>query len=769
MRCSICGYDVEAPLTRCPMCGGVIVHPSQPDGPAEEVSQVQIEAEVQDQPETGTPEISFRDAQLVRTFVPAWEEPRAPRSAEIESISWDTKDFARPKKVQDIEMQWPEYTKHNLFAASDGPEKTEKPSKEEVPVQSDQIVQTAADRPERFMSVRDAEDLAAKYEKTEPSAPENVKAEAPAVKYESAEALAAKYESAESLAAKYESTEVSEAEYGPAAEYKPEAEYGPGSGSASSDPEEPVIDALGSEEPAVDPSEPEIAPAEIEELEIAPTEIEEPDIVPTEPEAPEIAAAEPETPETTSPEQEAEPSSDAFEFTVEGLMRQASEPDEEPEVTSDEDKTKTFRVEDLIPEQKGSERPMFYTFQTKTDEFQKLLDKEYERIHSMYGEDYDPLKGATVPPFEPEEKVQAQSLSDFERMLMEDVPEQKEQTAAQKFFSQSPADASAEEQPIDFDSEDWKMSADPTKMTIEQIENTIRELEADEIREAEQSSERKKRLEAMAAARDEYFRNLDRYDKRGRLIKKKDQEPVSAPAPEVRPSELTAEDLVKARDAAEPADTIIRDISRNAYTPAADAEAATPEGPKTDASYEPKSFDDIYQSIFGVRPVSSENRAAEAPAVSKDVSEPLAVSEAPAAAEAGPSVSKAASAAAPVAAAVAGIAAAAAIKSEVSEPAAPAEESALTASAADTADRLAPEQEMEKKLEELEKLYSVDTAEAKAETHNSPAISFFFDQEAPQQISDADELLDVNEIIEEKPFDKDDLTITNETSSLAFL
>ena len=704
------------------MCGGIIEQPSLAMKPEEPVVQPEeqlvqpvereVQSKVQAEPEP------VRESQPTRTFVPAWGEQKAPRSAEIESISWDTKDFARPQKVEDIEMQWPEYTKHKLFSETESPKKTERPAAVEMPetpiitqdVPKEQPVYE--NKTEKPMSVRDAE------------------------------ALAAKYESAESSVA--------------------------------------GIDTVSEEVQTVNKDDGAAKlPAEA-------------DIFNT---------------------------SDKF---------------------STEDKTKTIRVENLIPVQKEPERPMFYTFQTKTDEFQKLLDKEYERIHSMYGEDYDPMKGATVPPFEPEEKVQAQSLSDFERMLMEDVPEQAEQTAAQKFFNQSPAEASAEEEPIDFSSEEWNLSAeDPSRMTIEQIEDTIRQLENEEVHEEVQSTERKKRLAAMAAARDEYFRSLDKYDKKGRLIKKRNQEAEkNEPDFERRSSGLSAEELVELRDASEPADTIIRDTSKKAYNFAYDSEsekpasesgikpaeagiaaalaagtvaaAAIPEK-KTPDSYSPKSFDEIYQSIFGVKPVLSGNKEPEKPSVEPEVAEqpvePEVVEPSVRPEVTGPSVRP--EAAEPVAAPdiidqdvikpekaeqvsteyekVEPVF----VEPEKTEPVATKPEKVepvitepekvepvtaepeisapvTTEPSAEPSIRLTPEEEMARKLAELEKVYSLDE-KPEAKTHNSPAISFFFDKETPPEILSAEELSNVHEIIEEKPIEKDDLTITNETSSLAFL
>ena len=172
-----------------------------------------------------------------------------------------------------------------------------------------------------------------------------------------------------------------------------------------------------------------------------------------------------------------------------------------------------FTLRDIIPEREPRQQdtqPKFYTFQRKNDEFQKLLDREYDRIHAMHGEDFDPLRD-TLHPFQPSEPtVHAQELTEFEKLLMEDVPAQTEETPAQKFFSQSPELPKVEETVDPEPPAEVELPAgDPTKYDIEAIENTIKELESQEVIAENNRSLRKKRLAAMAAAREAYFRSLD--------------------------------------------------------------------------------------------------------------------------------------------------------------------------------------------------------------------------------------------------------------------
>ncbi len=171
-----------------------------------------------------------------------------------------------------------------------------------------------------------------------------------------------------------------------------------------------------------------------------------------------------------------------------------------------------FTLRDIIPEREPRQQdtqPKFYTFQRKNDEFQKLLDREYDRIHAMHGDDFDPLRD-TLHPFQSEPTVHAQELTEFEKLLMEDVPAQTEETPAQKFFSQSPEIPRVEETVDPEPPAEVELPAgDPTKYDIEAIENTIKELESQEVIAENNRSLRKKRLAAMAAAREAYFRSLD--------------------------------------------------------------------------------------------------------------------------------------------------------------------------------------------------------------------------------------------------------------------
>ena len=180
------------------------------------------------------------------------------------------------------------------------------------------------------------------------------------------------------------------------------------------------------------------------------------------------------------------------EFTLSELIKEARE---EPEDTDRDSGSK------------------FYSFRRKNDEFQKLLDREYDRIHAIHGDDYDPLRG-TVHPIGADQPVQAQELSAFEKLLLDEEAQNKEETPAQKFFSQDPELPKPEEITAD-DLKDPELpeveipTGDPSQYNIEKIENTIKELESQELIAESNRAERKKRLAAMAAAREAYFQSLD--------------------------------------------------------------------------------------------------------------------------------------------------------------------------------------------------------------------------------------------------------------------
>ena len=233
-----------------------------------------------------------------------------------------------------------------------------------------------------------------------------------------------------------------------------------------------------------------------------------------------------------------------------------------------------FRYEQAYPNYdavntQAQKRPeQFNTFQAKNEEFQRLLDEEYRRINALRGSDYSVVPSdSTANSFAVQEPVKAQDVSAFERSLFGTQREQPtaearrplqftaepkpQQTAAEQIKQpaapivqqpsvepvkqeqaaepvkpaepikpQQPAVRPLEEEPFrggffnETDSTELDLDeliSDPLdpRFNIDTLEMTIRELKKEEVRDDEKRSERRKRLAAMEAAREAYFRSLD--------------------------------------------------------------------------------------------------------------------------------------------------------------------------------------------------------------------------------------------------------------------
>lgn len=188
-----------------------------------------------------------------------------------------------------------------------------------------------------------------------------------------------------------------------------------------------------------------------------------------------------------------------------------------------------------VPTQEQKRPEEFYTFQAKNEEFQKLLDQELQKMKAMRGgdQDYVPSERMTDT-FVPESSVQAQDISAFERSLFgEPQPAypQAQKAAPVAVADETPAVQSEEifkdkdTSVLDLD----ELIADPLdpRFDIDTLEMTIRELKQLDEKEEEERSERREKLARMEAARDAYFAFLDAKDddeeSRGLFAKKKEK------------------------------------------------------------------------------------------------------------------------------------------------------------------------------------------------------------------------------------------------------
>ena len=442
MRCRVCGFVADPEAEKCPNCGAKL---------------------------------------------PVTEKKAAAAEGEM---SWNTRDFPKPKEMTDIKMSWPDIRSHTV-SISEEEIKEALDKKEPVAVLSEDATEGYFSKP-------------AREEKKEEPKPA---AEAPA---KEAEPRTIELKTAPEL-------KPEEGEQAPSFWYTQKftatgvMQTGPAwpAASGNSKPSYPTtatIETMTLSEPV--PITAELAAAAAE------------------------AAAKKQATETA-------PSG----FTLEEILQECSDDDDEDDIPR------------VHPEDH------FYTFKKKNEEFQKLLDLEYDKFHAMHGEDKDLLRGNTGRPFEPEETVQAKELSAFERMLFEGVPQQTEETPAQKFFSQDaepevkkPVEKAAEpeaqaepaglaellQQKSTADTKDPDPglfvipTGDPSKYNIEEIEHTIRELQAQEIEAENNRSERKKRLEAMAAAREAYFASLDAQQEKKHWFSR-DKKQESKPAKPAEP------------------------------------------------------------------------------------------------------------------------------------------------------------------------------------------------------------------------------------------
>ncbi len=185
-----------------------------------------------------------------------------------------------------------------------------------------------------------------------------------------------------------------------------------------------------------------------------------------------------------------------------------------------------------LHEEKRPEK--FNTFQMNNEEFQKLLDQEYKRAHAIHGGSTEYVLGQKrrSETFIPESSVKTQSISEFEKSLfgektdsVSDSPEApKPPRREESVVSVSPIqnekeDSGDKKHILSQESEKSELNLDELisdpyspKFDIDTLEMTINNLKTEVEKDEAVYSARKARLKAMEAAREAYFASLDAAD-----------------------------------------------------------------------------------------------------------------------------------------------------------------------------------------------------------------------------------------------------------------
>lgn len=176
---------------------------------------------------------------------------------------------------------------------------------------------------------------------------------------------------------------------------------------------------------------------------------------------------------------------------------------------------------DNIPTQAQKAPEQFNTFVAKNEEFQALLDREYARIRAAHREDTSPLN-AVNKAFANETKIKAQPIREFERSIFDDAsPIGEEIKVAANAAAIAQAVKPVEEKPksslaFAYDKDETSISledliADPLspRFDIDTLELTIKKLELEEQKLESERQYKQSKLQKMKEAREAYFRILD--------------------------------------------------------------------------------------------------------------------------------------------------------------------------------------------------------------------------------------------------------------------
>ncbi|MBO4881865.1 MAG: hypothetical protein J5555_09285 [Firmicutes bacterium] len=327
-------------------------------------------------------------------------------------------------------------------------------------------------------------------------------------------------------------------------------------------PAAPQPEPVPQPEPAAEP-----APAPAEEPAPAPAEEPVPAPVPTlQPEP----APEP-VPAPAEPEEEPVP--EPIETVLEeNVVASIDSPAEEPPVSE------PAPAEEGEPDEENRDPKRFFTFNKKNEEFQQLLNQQYERLRNLHGgEDLDDLARTSIYRKDTFQPTPAQNffynddistdLDEFERMLLEDTRDTEgDETLAINREHIKGAGMRAEDliEPLPAKEGDTHPLSEPVPAAAEEPAAQPEEPEIPMTKEEIARSEHRKRMEAMARAREAYFASLRTMTAEMKALKDAEfkaqlekeariaREPVAVETPpEKTAEELAAEKAEEARLAAE--------------------------------------------------------------------------------------------------------------------------------------------------------------------------------------------------------------------------
>jgi hypothetical protein len=308
-------------------------------------------------------------------------------------------------------------------------------------------------------------------------------------------------------------------------------------------------------------------------------------VPPVQPEpAPAPAPAEPE-PEPVQPEPApAEPESAVREKVLEENVVATMEPTPEP-VAEEQPKYEEEPAEEPERDEDGRYPERFFTFNKKNEEFQQLLNREYERLRNLHdGEDLNDFSRTSIYRKDTFQPTPAQDffhsddisddLSEFEQMLLESTKDAEgDETLTINRDRIKGAALSAEDliEPLPVKAGDTHPLSEP--VPPEPAETAAPEPVEPEIpmtREERARKEQRDRLARMAKAREEYFASLRTMTAEMKAVKEaefkeqlakeatinpgmvartKAAEPEPAAVPEKTPEQIAAEEAAE-REAA---------------------------------------------------------------------------------------------------------------------------------------------------------------------------------------------------------------------------